>query len=71
VKKCGICGGFFEGEGCPFGVGELPWVEDYALMGKGKRVLAEHQMNVARWVLHGGDEHAENVLAWAKKKMEV
>jgi hypothetical protein len=70
MKKCGVCEGVFEGAECPFGKGEeLPWAEDYALMGKGKMEHPEHQRNVARWVLHGPDEHAESVLLWAKKTM--
>ena len=71
MKKCGVCGGVFEGIECPFGEGdELPWAEDYALMGKGKMEHREHQHNVARWVLHGPDEHADSVLSWAKKMMQ-
>ncbi|MBS0604467.1 MAG: hypothetical protein JSS60_05445 [Verrucomicrobia bacterium] len=71
MKKCGVCSGHFEGLECPFGRGEeLPLAEDYALMGQGKMGHGEHQRNVARWVLHGEAEHAESVVAWAKKTMQ-
>jgi hypothetical protein len=70
MKKCGVCGGIFDGVECPFKKGdELPWAEDYERMGKGKMEHSEHQRNVARWVLHGADEHAESVLIWAKRLM--
>jgi hypothetical protein len=70
MKKCGVCGGAFQGEKCPFGNGEeLPWAEDYVLMGKGEMEHSEHQRNVARWVLHGATEHTESILAWAKRMM--
>ena len=71
MKKCRVCGGVFEAEECPYGKAEeLPWVEDYALMGKGKLEHAEHQRNIARWVLHGQGEHADNIVLWAKKMMQ-
>ena len=71
MKKCSVCWGIFQGEECPFGKGdEHPWVEDYALMKKGKLHADDHQRNVARWVLHGGTEHAESVLNWAKLLMQ-
>jgi hypothetical protein len=70
MKRCSVCWGIFEGEVCPFGKGEeLPWAEDYALMGKGKMEIREHQRNVARWVLHAPSEHADSILDWAKKMM--
>jgi hypothetical protein len=68
MPKCEVCGGIFEEEFCPFEK-ELPWARDYALMGKGELMHREHQRNVARWVLHGPNEHAENVVLWAKKKI--
>jgi len=71
MKKCGVCGGVFEGMQCPFGEGEeLPWAEDYALMGKGKLDHQQHQKNVARWILHGVEEHSESVVGWAKQTMQ-
>ncbi len=70
MKKCVVCGGEFEGIECPFGRGEeLPLAEDYMLMAKGKLEHAEHQRNVARWVLHGDGEHADNIVIWAKNLM--
>lgn len=72
MQRCGVCGGGFEGLECPFGKGEkLPWVEDYALMGKGVMNHEEHQCNVARWVLHGEEEHAESIIHWARKRMSI
>ena len=71
MGRCDVCGGAFVGE-CPFGKGkELPWAEDYAQMGLGKMDHAEHQLNVARWVLHGQGEHSESVVLWAKQKIQV
>lgn len=71
MKKCTVCWGIFQGDECPFGIGdEHPWVEDYALMKKGKMHADEHQKNVARWVLHGASEHSESVVNWAKSLME-
>ena len=71
MKKCSVCWGVFQGEACPFGNGvEHPWVEDYAMMKKGKMVPEEHQRNVARWVLHCASEHTEGVLSWAKLLMQ-
>ena len=72
MKKCGVCGGVFADEECPYGQAEeLPWAEDYRMMGQGKLEHGEHQQNVARWVLHTRGEHAESVLEWAKNKMEA
>ena len=71
MKKCGVCGGVYADEECPYGTAEeLPWAEDYRMMGQGRLEHGEHQRNVARWVLHTPGEHAESVLDWAKNKME-
>lgn len=70
MKKCSVCGGRFDSSECPFGKGEeFPWVEDYALMGKGKLDHNAHQLNIARWVLHSSEEHTQSVVQWAKRMM--
>lgn len=61
MKKCEVCQGDLSGEECPFAG------EEYITMKQGPAHTQQHDL--ARWVLHTSEQHAEGLLDWARRKV--
>ena len=67
MSTCCICGAKLQhniGE-CPVDAPSVyaPWLLDYSAMHAGDMTHTEHQLVVARWVLHTKRQHSDKVLA--------
>ena len=66
MEICAVCGALLKDKtaGCEFdGVeAQAPWLGDYDAMARGEMSHSDHQVVVARWVLHHHDSRSERVL---------
>ena len=66
---CELCGAPLPAEGqCPFNVSEqhAPWKGDYEAMAKKAITHQQHQVSVARWLLHNPAQQSQKALQHAR-----
>lgn len=73
ILNCKVCGAPLTSINlCLFNVSEslAPWKGDYEAMARGEMSHAQHQLSVARWIIHNPELHSEKACLHAKQLTE-